>query len=1133
VKNASEMEKHLSSIVILLLILSSVAVDAFNSDNNSEINPVQIAKNFLAKNCNSLFINCDLADIKYIRTIEGKAAYNVEFIQVKGDLEIFGTYINVIISKMDGAIQWTKLKYYSDEELFKSVDIEKFPLSIQQVKDLAIRKLDVKEFRDGYQLKDEYIKKILYFDEENKKFRTAYMIDIAAREPLGYWRVIIDAASGEMLKKFNLMRFQTAYISGSGYVWYPDPVTSSGNTNLRDQGDIDLQDLNNQRIQVSIKYIDPAYNGRLVGLYVDLCAPGMTGYLPACQAQSSNYQYYYSRSDDRFEEVMVYYHITRTAEYIQQLGYPVRNYIPAHAHYMPDANAFYDPYTGGIGFGDGYYNDPQNSPDFAEDARVIIHEYGHLMLDYQRPWILSEEGYAIHEGFADYLAASMYADVNKGFMRECISPWAGQAFNPNSPCFRTTVELLTYPDDYQPGGSPHRNGMIWSSALWELWNVLGKKITDDIILESHYYLSQYPTFIEAAQAIILADRNLYGGAHEDIIRDVFERKGILAPSATTPEKLGSKVTLRYATYYDAYTWYHTLDGTRVFGRYCDDCLSDSIYIGFRFPFKDSYKEYLKIDVNGYVTFDLTQTRSIYINTPLPSSEIPNDAIYVFWDDHVIDPTYSPASDVYIKYYLSETPKKFVITWYRVRKFGTSGPYYSFQLILYETGDIKMQYESLPLEGSKSATVGIEDNVGQYAKLFLYNYPILKERVAIRFASPIAGILNFDDYSKRMGSITMMQPSRIFYFPHFHQDSNWRTYISLINPSSTDTATVTLEAYSNTGSLLGKNTINIGPGRKVSGFVNQLISGATGTGWVKVSSNIPIVGLLNFDDYRNRMGSMSGVLPSTEIIFSNYEHVGNWRTYLYIINPNQYSVNVRIVAYGDAGNIQSERSYTISPLSKLGGFIPYLLGVTGSGWIYITGDAPIVGGMNIDDSANRMASVEPSIPSKILILPHFHQDSTWRTKICIVNTINLYDTRVEISAYSSSGNIIANREYNIAPKGRLCGTIDILLGITGTGYIVIQALDPVATVLFFDDRVNRMGGFPGITWSGKIYIPHFHMDSSWRSYIAVTNFGYQIKIVTINYISDSGSVIRKETIMVNALGKAGKFTMTGKGWIIIE
>jgi len=1123
--------KLLCCITVTLLLIFDVVI--YVGYGVSEIDPEQIARNYLAKNCNSLYINCDLVDIKHVQTFEGKAAYNVEFIQDKGGLEIFGTYINVIISKKDGLVQWIKLQYYSDEEVFKSVDINKFPLSIQQVKDVTVKELGVKEFRDGYQLKDEYVKKILYFDDMNKRFRTAYMIDIAAKEPLGYWRVIVDAASGEILEKFNLMRFQTSYASGSGYVWHPDPVTWSGNPNLHDQGDADLSELNNQRIQVNLKYIDPTYNGRLIGLYVDLCAPSMEGYLPACQAQSSNYQYYYTRSDDKFEEVMVYYHITRTAEYIQQLGYPVRNYIPAHAHYMSDANAFYDPYTGGIGFGDGYYNDPQNSPDFAEDARVIVHEYGHLMLDYQRPWILSEEGYAIHEGFADYLAASMYADVNNGFMRECVSPWAGQAFNPNGPCFRTTVELLTYPDDYQPGGDPHRNGMIWSSALWELWNILGKKIADDIILESHYYLSQYPTFIEAAQAIILADRNLYEGAHEDIIRDIFERKGILTPSANIPEKLGSRVTLRYATYYDDYQWYHSLDGTRIFGRSCDDCLSDPIYIGFRFPFKGGYKEYLKIDVNGYITFNLSQTYSKWINTPLPSSSNPNDAIYVFWDDHEIDPLYSPASDVYVKYYLGEMPKKFVITWYRLRKIGTSGPYYSFQLILYETGDIKMQYESLPLEGSGSATIGIEDDTGQYAKLFSYNYPIIKKGVAIRFATPIVSMLNFDDYSKRMGSITMMQPARVFYFPHFHQDSSWRTYISLINPSSTNTAIVTLEAYSNTGSLLGKSTLNIDPGRKVGGFINQLISGITGTGWIKVSSNIPIVGLLNFDDYRYRMGSMIGVSSSTEIIFSDYEHIGNWRTYLYIINPNQYSVKVRIVAYGDLGNVQAERIYTISPLSKLGGFIPSLLGISGSGWIYITSDAPITAGMNIDDGANRMASVEPSAPSKILILPHFHQDSNWRTKICIVNTINLYYTHAEISAYSSIGSLIGRREYTISPRGRLCGTIESLLGISGKGYIVIQALDPVATVLFFDDYGDRMGGFPGVTWSGKIYISHFHTDSTWRSYIAVTNFGYQIKTITINYISDSGSIISNETIMINALGKAGKFTIAGKGWIIIN
>jgi len=157
-----DVVKPLSLTVTALLVLSLVVA----IDTGSSKSPEHIAREYLAKNCNSLNIDCDLADINYVRTIEGKAAYNVEFVQVKGGLEIFGTYINVIISKEDSSVQWTKLKYFSDEEVFRGVDIEKFSLSIQGVKDVAVRKLDVKEFRDGYQLKDEYVKKILYLDEK-------------------------------------------------------------------------------------------------------------------------------------------------------------------------------------------------------------------------------------------------------------------------------------------------------------------------------------------------------------------------------------------------------------------------------------------------------------------------------------------------------------------------------------------------------------------------------------------------------------------------------------------------------------------------------------------------------------------------------------------------------------------------------------------------------------------------------------------------------------------------------------------------------------------------------------------------------------------------------------------------------
>ena len=56
---------------------------------------------------------------------------------------------------------------------------------------------------------------------------------------------------------------------------------------------------------------------------------------------------------------------------------------------------------------------------------------------------------------------------------------------------------------------------------------LGRKITDTLVIAHHFLLSRTATFENAANALITADKNLNEGRNEEVIRDVFIRRGIL------------------------------------------------------------------------------------------------------------------------------------------------------------------------------------------------------------------------------------------------------------------------------------------------------------------------------------------------------------------------------------------------------------------------------------------------------------------------------------------------------------------------------------------------------------------------------------------------------------------------------
>jgi Zn-dependent metalloprotease len=75
-------------------------------------------------------------------------------------------------------------------------------------------------------------------------------------------------------------------------------------------------------------------------------------------------------------------------------------------------------------------------------------------------------------------------------------------------------------------GEVHDDGEIWSACLWKVKALLGKKKADTVILESHFYLSQYSDFRDGADAIITAERNLYGGKKTKGLIKIFKDRGI-------------------------------------------------------------------------------------------------------------------------------------------------------------------------------------------------------------------------------------------------------------------------------------------------------------------------------------------------------------------------------------------------------------------------------------------------------------------------------------------------------------------------------------------------------------------------------------------------------------------------------
>ena len=169
--------------------------------------------------------------------------------------------------------------------------------------------------------------------------------------------------------------------------------------------------------------------------------------------------------------------------------------------------------------------------DDAEDAEVILHEYGHAIHFAQGFGFASEEAGAISEGFGDYWAVTVSDVVARRLgvpEREplaCVADWDATSYTSTVPhCLRRVDADLHYPADLN--GEVHHDGQIWSRALWDIRQALGSGKADTIILQGSF---DFPgtSMTDLANRTVAAARSLYGNATAKVVKAAFAARGIL------------------------------------------------------------------------------------------------------------------------------------------------------------------------------------------------------------------------------------------------------------------------------------------------------------------------------------------------------------------------------------------------------------------------------------------------------------------------------------------------------------------------------------------------------------------------------------------------------------------------------
>jgi hypothetical protein len=330
--------------------------------------------------------------------------------------------------------------------------------------------------------------------------------------------VVLLVAAAAMVAGVAAAKSPSAGSTGTGRVFLPNPVADLQDQTLTDQKDADYAALQPAYHIVTLTDLDGS--GTLTGRWAQVVSE--TGK----PARSSTNTFLYNRHDDQFEQVMAYYSITEAQKYIQGLGFGTGKYPPVNMqsqrvriNQLGYDNSFAtDHPRTELRFGKGGVDD-------AEDAEVILHEYGHAIHFSQSFSFASEEAGAISEGFGDYWAADVSDIIAPTPDPECIADWDSVSYTSTVPhCLRRLDADLQYPDDVS--GEVHHDGQLWSQALWTIRGALGHDVADTIILNAQF---DFPgtTMTALAERTVTTAQSLYGTSAANAVTAAFQARGIL------------------------------------------------------------------------------------------------------------------------------------------------------------------------------------------------------------------------------------------------------------------------------------------------------------------------------------------------------------------------------------------------------------------------------------------------------------------------------------------------------------------------------------------------------------------------------------------------------------------------------
>jgi hypothetical protein len=301
-----------------------------------------------------------------------------------------------------------------------------------------------------------------------------------------------------------------------------------------------------------------------------------------------------------------------------------------------------------------------------------------------------------------------------------------------------------------------------------------------------------------------------------------------------------------------------------------------------------------------------------------------------------------------------------------------------------------------------------------------------------------------------------------------------TGIAYANPSTSQSATITLTAYNTAGSLLGSHIVTLGPLAHGASNVGSWLGQTTFNGFVAITSTSPIISLsLNAEAFPVFSSLPPGDLPSTTRLvgsapgpvspqsyyFSDLAFAGGFQTTLTYINYSPVSITCVTNFFGDSGaplsipfaqGTISTRTDVIPPGGSVHDPTTASLNATvAEGWAQASCTGPVEAGLLYRLYSSGTPVGEASVnaeTSPTTEFATFAQAAANSTGIAYANPSTTQSATITFEAYTQAGALTGSHIVTLGPLAHGASNVGSWVGQADfVGFVKVTSTLPIASL----------------------------------------------------------------------------------------